>query len=393
MMRGVPLRYSVRNLWRRPWRTVMTLFGLSLLVGLIIFLAAFGRSVSRTLRLPGDPRHLVVLSKKAQTFEFSSIPAAELDRLAADVEDQLATGPFDQPLFSREVYHFVHVRLAKDPTKEPRRGLMLGIDPDLAEQMVIGFELTEGRLPEPEANEVMVGRAVAGRLRVPESMLAVGTTLFLRDVELKVVGVFEARGTLAENWMLLPHDDLRNTLGRRDYSFARMRVKDGTDLEALATRLNLDERYSIRVFSEETYFADFTSGFEHFQRFAVLLALVLCVGGILIGMNTMHNAVVGRIREIGTLRVLGFTKPRIFLAFLIESLSLGGLAGLLGAGFGLLTNGLPVRVPVAATFPVTVDGGALLVGIAAALLMGLLGILFPMARALRTSAVEAVRAV
>lgn len=393
MLRGVPLRYSVRNLWRRPWRTAMTLFGLSLLVGLIIFLAAFGRSVSRTLRLPGDPRHLVVLSKKAQTFEFSSIPAAELDRLEADVEDQLATGAFDEPLFSREVYHFVNVRLAGDPTHKPRRGLMLGIDPDLAEQMVIGFKLGEGRLPEREANEVMVGRAVAGRLRVPESMLAVGSSLFLRDVELKVVGVFEARGTLAENWILIPHDDLRNTLGRRDYSFARLRVKAGTDLEALATRLSLDERYSIRAFSEAAYFADFTSGFEHFQRFAVLLALVLCVGGILIGMNTMHNAVIGRIREIGTLRVLGFTKPRIFLAFLLESMLLGGLAGLVGAGFGLLTNGLPVRVPVAATFPVAVDLGALAVGIAAALLMGLLGILVPMARALRTSAVEAVRSV
>jgi ABC-type antimicrobial peptide transport system permease subunit len=248
-------------------------------------------------------------------------------------------------------------------------------------------------MPKPERNEVMVGRAVAGRLRVPESMLAVGSKLFLRDVEFTVVGAFEARGTLSENWMLLPHDDLRNTLGRRDYSFARMRVKDGADLEALATRLNLDERYSIRVFSEAAYFADFTSGFEHFQRFAVLLALVLCAGGILIGMNTMHNAVVGRIREIGTLRVLGFTKPRIFLSFLLESLLLCGLAGVVGAGFGLLTNGLPVRVPVAATFPVTVDAGALLVGFVAALLMGLLGIIFPMARALRTSPVEAVRAV
>jgi ABC-type lipoprotein release transport system permease subunit len=393
MLRGVPLRYSVRNLWRRPWRTAMTLFGLSLLVALITFLAAFGRSVARTLRLPGDPRHLVVLSKKAQTFEFSSIPAAELDLLASDVEDQLETGEFDEPLFSREIYHYVHVRLGSDPSGEQRRGLMLGIDPDLAEQMVIGFELTEGRLPEPERNEVMVGRAVAARLRAPEAMLAVGSKLHLRDIELTIVGTFEARGTLAENWMLLPHDDLRNTLGRRDYSFARMRVRDGVDLAALAKRLNLDERYSIRVLPEVEYFADFTAGFGHFQRFAVLLALVLCAGGILIGMNTMHNAVVGRIREIGTLRVLGFTKPRIFYAFLLESLLLCGLAGLVGAGLGLLTNGLPMRVPVAATFPVTVDGGALLVGIVAALLMGFLGIVVPMARALRTSAVEAVRAV
>jgi putative ABC transport system permease protein len=393
MWRGVPLRYSIRNLKRRPWRTGMTLFGLSLLVTLIIFLAAFGRSVARALRLPGDPRNLVVLSKKAQNFEFSSIPAAELDLLASDVADQLSTDEFDEPLFSREVYHFVNIRLGRDPTREPRRALLHGIDPDLAEHVVVGFELTGGRLPEPEANEVMVGRAVASRLRVPAPMVARGATLFLRDVEFTVVGTFEARGTLSENWILVPPDDLRNTLGRRDYSFARMRVKEGGDLEALASRLNLDERYSIRVLPEVTYFADFTSGFGHFQRFAVLLALLLCAGGVLIGMNTMHNAVVGRIREIGTLRVLGFTKSRIFLAFLLESLLLCGLAGVAGAGLGLLTNGLPVRVPVAATFPVTVDSGALLFGVAAALLMGLLGILFPMMRALRTSAVDAVRAV
>jgi len=208
-----------------------------------------------------------------------------------------------------------------------------------------------------------------------------------------VSGIFEARGTIAENWILLPHDDLRNTLGRRDYSFARMRLKDGTDLEALASRLSLDERYSIRVFPEATYFADFTSGFDHFQRFALLVALVLCIGGILTGMNTMHNAIAGRIREIGTLRVLGFSKVRIFLAFLMESLLLCGLAGIGGAALGLLTNGLPVRVPVAATFPVSVDGVALGIGIASAILMGLLGIFFPMLRALRMPPVEAVRAV
>jgi ABC-type antimicrobial peptide transport system permease subunit len=393
MIRGVPLRYSVRNLWRRPWRTAMTLFGLSLLVALIVFLAAFGRSVSRTLRLPGHPQQLVVLSKKAQTFEFSSIPAAELDLMESDVLDQLETGEFGEPLFSREVYHFVLVRLEKDPAKQELRSLMLGIDPDLAERMIEGFEVVEGDPPEPEANQVMVGRAVAGKLRVPESMLSVGSKMHLRDMELTVSGIFEARGTIAENWILLPQDDLKNALGRRDYSFTRMRVKEGVDMEALAERLNLDERYSVRVIPEVTYFADFTSGFDHFQRFAMLVALVLCMGGILTGMNTMHNAVAGRIREIGTLRVLGFTKFRIFLAFLMESLLLCGLAGVIGALLGTLANGLPVRIPVAATFPLTVDGGAMVVGIVSALLMGLLGILFPMARALRKSAVEAVRAV
>lgn len=392
-MRGVPLRYSVRNLWRRPWRTLMTIFGLSLLVALIIFLVAFGRSVSHALRLPGDPQNLVVLSKKAQNFEFSSIPAAELDVLASDVEEQLQTGELGDALFSREVYHFVNVRLEKDPENRDRRALLHGIDPDHAAPMIVGFRLTSGRLPELDQREVMVGRAVADKLRVPNSMLAEGAKLFVRDTGFTIVGTFEARGTLYENWILVPPDDLRVTLGRRDYSFARMKVREGVDLEALARRLSLDERYSLRVLRETSYFADFTSGFDNFQRFAALLALVLAVGGVLTGMNTMHNAVVGRIREIGMLRVLGFGKSRIFLAFMLESLMLSGLAGLLACGIGMITNGLPVRVPVAASFAVSVDATALVVGVALALSMGFLGILFPMVRALRTPAVEAVRAV
>ena len=124
----------------------------------------------------------------------------------------------------------------------------------------------------------------------------------------------------------------------------------------------------------------------------MLLAVVLAVAGILTGMNTLHNSVVGRIREIGTLRVLGFSKAKVFVAFLFEAVLLTGLAGLIGCGVGLLSHGLPVRVPVAATFPIVVDAVALAAGMTAALAMGILGLLFPMLRALRMAAPQAVRA-
>jgi putative ABC transport system permease protein len=391
-MHGVPLRYSLRNLWRRPARTVLTIFGLATLVALIVFLTAFGRSFGRALRLPGDPQNLIVLSKKAQTFELSSIAASELDSMAAAVADRLDPGPDGKPLYSKEVFHFVGLSLSTDPEAKIRRGLMHGIQPHLAESLLNSFELIEGRLPVPFENEVVAGRNAASRLKVDDDMLRPGTVIAFGDERFTVVGTFKAPGTLYENWLVTDVEDLSISLERSDYSFARMRVREGVDMDALATELSLDERYGVRVLRETVYFADFAEGFSHFQNFAVLIAVVLGIAGVLTGMNTLHNAVAGRIREIGTLRVLGFGKAKVYLAFLIEALLLTGAAGIVGCLIGYMTNGLPVRVPVAATFPVVVDAQALLIGFGAALLMGFAGLLFPMLRALGMPAVQAVRA-
>jgi ABC-type antimicrobial peptide transport system permease subunit len=391
-MRGVPLRYSIRNLGRRPGRTVLTFLGLTLIVAVVTFLVAFGRSIALSVRLPGDPRALIALSKKAHTFELSSIPASELDRLQGELTEELEEDEFGEPLLSKELFYFVTVRLHEDPEFQPRRGILHGMDPDLTDSMLLGFELVSGRLPEPGRLEIVVGRAVADKLRASPGMLAEGAKVQVRDAAFTVVGSFQAPGTLYENWILCHLEDLRNTLGRRDYSIARLRVRDGVDMRALATRLSLDERYELRVLPEQEYFADFMEGFDHFQQFAVLLALVLGIAGVLTGMNTMHNAVVGRIREIGVLRVLGFSRPSIFLSFLIESLILTAAAGAVACVLGVLTNGLPIRVPIAASFPLMVDVHAVAAGFAASLAIGVLGILFPMLRALRKPTVEAVRA-
>jgi putative ABC transport system permease protein len=392
-MKGVPLKYSVRNLLRRPARTFLTVLGLSLLTALIVFLVAFGRSFGRALRVPGDPRVLIALSKRAQTFEFSSIKPSDLDLLENSVVDDLDTTPAYVALFSKELFNYASVRLAGDAPGSSREGLVHGIRPELAAALLPGFVLTEGRLPVSGRNEVISGRNAASRLRAPASSLAPGSKIALGDnEEFTVVGRFKAPGTIYENWILADPEDLRQTLRRTDYSFARLKVKEGVDVKALGEKLSQDERYELRVLPEEVYFADFAAGFSHFEQFAVLLAVVLAVAGILTGMNTLHNSVVGRIREIGTLRVLGFSKAKVFVAFLFEAVLLTGIAGLVGCGVGLLSHGLPVRVPVAATFPIVVDAVALAAGMTAALAMGVLGLLFPMLRALRMAAPEAVRA-
>ena len=72
---------------------------------------------------------------------------------------------------------------------------------------------------------------------------------------------------------------------------------------------------------------------ETFHTFALIggvMALVITLGGLMVGMNTMYTAVTGRVREIGMLQVLGFSKRAILVSVLLESLWIALLGGLLG---------------------------------------------------------------
>jgi putative ABC transport system permease protein len=300
------------------------------------------------VRITGHPLNLVAVSKKAQSMELSSIAPADLDRLRNDVNDVLADGE-GGPRFSREVFRFTSIRLGVEESQH--RAKLHGIRPELMETMLAGFRLVEGDLPDPDDDEMIVGPRIARDLGIPEEMIEIDETVLVGDTMFTITGKFEAPGTLVEHWFLTDPERLRLAVRRSDWSFARMQLRDGVDLDALAKRLELDERYELRVLRETDYFADFAAGFGHFRTFSLLLALVLAIGGVLTGMNTMHNAVSGRIREIGVLRVLGFGRFQVLLAFLLEVMLLCAAAGVIGCALGWLSDGLPMKLPFAAAFP------------------------------------------
>ena len=70
----------------------------------------------------------------------------------------------------------------------------------------------------------------------------------------------------------------------------------------------------------------------------------MAVGSSFAAMNTMYAAVARRAREIGTLRVLGFSRGSILVSFFIESVLLAGLGGVLGCLLVLPLNGITTAV-------------------------------------------------
>jgi putative ABC transport system permease protein len=114
------------------------------------------------------------------------------------------------------------------------------------------------------------------------------------------------------------------------------------------------------------------------------------VAGALIGANTMYTAVINRIKEIATCRVLGFPRFDIFVSLMTESILLAVMGGIVGTLAGLLVNGLPLRISYGA-FYLVVDWVVLAAGLGLSLLIGCAGGLFPIIKGLRMKVVEGLR--
>ena len=120
------------------------------------------------------------------------------------------------------------------------------------------------------------------------------------------------------------------------------------------------------------------------------MALVITLGGIMVGMNTMYTAITGRIREIGMLQVQGFSKRSILGSFLLESLLIALVGGALGCALGSLVNGMPMQVTMG-VFVFRVDRLVIGLGMGLAVVIGVVGAFIPAVRAVRIRMVEAMR--
>ncbi len=398
-MTQLPFRYSIRNLVRRKTRTALTITGLALVVAAVVFMAAFSRSLAATFRETGDPDNMIIISKKAQTCVLSSISEKDCDlirsKLYEEAKEFVRTeewGTLNEPLISSEVYIGLNVDVIGGQAfrKGRQRGNVHGVDPQTAIAANSHVRLLEGRLPRQDRQELAVGGMAATRIGVSDEDLSVGRKLRFLGTDWTGVGRSDAPGTIMESEIWAHVEDLRLYLKRQDYSFMRVKLKDPQKMAELCKMLSTDEQFQVKAFPEQEYFADFAEGFDYFRQFAHAMALIILIGGVVAGMNTMYTSVMGRVREIGTLQVIGFSKTSVLSGIMTESILISLAGGFLGSILGTLANGLPMKIPMAA-FRVRVDWPVFAWALAAAFFIGTCGALVPACRALRLRMVDAIR--
>jgi putative ABC transport system permease protein len=148
---------------------------------------------------------------------------------------------------------------------------------------------------------------------------------------------------------------------------------------------------------ESEYYEKQGSGTSTFiTAMGVMIGVFFSIGAMIGAMITMHASIANRQREIGTLRALGFSRLSILTSFLIESVALALVGGVIGALASLLMSFVRFSTMNFASFCEIVftfepTPGILIRAMVLAAVMGLLGGLFPAIRAARMNPILAMR--
>jgi putative ABC transport system permease protein len=247
------------------------------------------------------------------------------------------------------------------------------------------LNIVEGE-PLATNHQVIVGKAIAASLKKK-----VGDTLVLGGTRFRIVGIYESGGGWEELGGVITLRDAQTFTGRpRKVTLYFVKVRDPQQAQAVMDHINREYPDVHAALSGE-----FVEQMPDMQAMNAMMGgisfLAVVVGGLGV-MNTMLMAVLERTREIGVLRAVGWRRRAVLGMILREALLLsiiGGVGGVLIA-FGLVSGLMAVPSigeALRAVWTADVFGRALLV----ALLLGLLGGLYPAYRATRLQPIEALR--
>jgi putative ABC transport system permease protein len=380
---------TLRSISQRLGSSVVAVIGIAGVVIVFTAVLSIAEGFQAAMSEKGDPRRVIVLRSGADT-ELTSGFGGDHARIIMDAPGIARDG--DGPHASPELFVVVGHPMKRGgaDANVPLRGVSeaaLKVRPEV--------RIAEGRMFTPGTNEIVVGRA-ASRQFVG---LEVGTSVRWGEATWQVVGIFEANGSVAESELWCDARVLQPAYRRgNSYQSVLALLENEDTFQTLKDALSADPRVQVTVVREREYYLEQSQVMQRIIRtIGFLIAALMGLGAIFGAVNTMYSAVSSRTREIATFRALGFGRSPVVVSVLAEALLLSLIGGLLGGGVawlafdGYQTATMNWQSFSQVAFAFAVTPSLLLRGLLYAMLMGLLGGLFPAIRAARLPVVTALR--
>ena len=386
---ALPLKYNIRNIVVRKGSTLATAFTIGLTVAVFLMVMALARGIDLTLSTSGEPLNVIVL-REGSTAELNSTVTRENfnDLLYLDGIEREG----QQPLATAELITLIYK--ARKGMSQGSNVTVRGVGP-MSFKLRSGFKTVAGRLFQPGQTEAVVSKRIAERFQG----LDIGDRFRIQTTDYTVVGLFDSAGKAFESEIWVDVNSLQSTTKREGgFSSALLRAKDQNALTALTKRITDDQKLHLKALSERTFYEDQQGTASGALKWlAVFIAVIMAIGAGFAGMNTMYAAVARRTKEIGTLRVLGFSRLSILVAFLLESIAIALIGAVIGIVLSLPLNFVSTGTSnfvtfseIAFNFRVTTD--LMLMALLFGGVIGLIGSLLPSIRASRFKIVDALRA-
>ena len=380
---------NLRSLPQRKWTSLATVVAIALVTGVLLAFLAMANGFQATVAGTGAPDVMIAL-RKGSGNEINSILSREQVLLLGEAPG-LAKGADGKPLLSPELYVIVDGIKKSSNTKAnlPLRGLG-----PLADEVRRGIRVVAGRMFRPGTNELVVGRAVQKQFRGFE----LGAKIRLASQNWVVVGEFEAGGTVFESEIWADVAVLQGLYQRGStVQTMRARLSDPAQLDKIRAFSEADPRLKLDIRSETDFYAGQSRNIGDLILYLGWpLAIAMSFGAIAGALNTMFASVDARTREIATLRAIGFRGTPAFIGTMVESLILAAIGGVVGAiGTYLFFDGVSAATLgsnfTQVVFSLKLSWSLVLQGLILAVIIGLVGGVFPAWRAARVPLLAAFK--
>ncbi len=386
---ALPLYYNLRNVRIRWQVTMLAVGGIALVVAVFAVLMSMCEGFRVALKSTGRTDNGIIVQRGSASELTSGVPLEHRNMIIVD--DRVARGADGQPLASWE--WVIVISLPKATDGSPTNVTLRAVIPRTFEVRG-GVKIVEGRSFTAGLDEVIVGRKLTERIRG----IKVGESVKFQQKQLKIVGIFESLGGAFESEIWGDFDTFGAMFQRGSGSNSLVvRMKDPAAIPELDKWIRAQPQMQLQALSERKYYEDQAGPLAAILRnLASAVAFIMGVGAVFGAMNTMYAIVAARTREIGTLRALGFSRRAILASFLIESVILAIVGGAVGCVLAFPMNGFSTGTgqtqsfsEIAFAFQIT--PGIVLIGLAFAAVMGIVGGLLPAFRGARLPITSALR--
>ena len=359
---------AVQSLWQRSTRTLLTLGAIGITVGGIMALEGTIRGASAMVSgMAGDAEIMIRQAGIADT-GYSAIDERIGKKLATMPEIRTVSGmSFTATMIPETGAFFIIQGLAPNEYRIQRVNVVEG-------------ERMTGN------HQMMLGRLMADAMEK-----GVGENLELSGMRFKIVGIYESGSAWEEMGGIISMRDAQAFMGKpRKVSMYMVKVEDPSQSRQIVDAINAQFPEVHAALTGE--FAEQMPDMENMDAMmAGISFLAILVGGIGV-MNTMLMAVLERTREIGVLRALGWRRRRILGMIIQEAILLGIFGAIAGVFIAIGLAALLAQAPMVgdSVSPIwEIDIFIRAIGIA--LMLGIIGGIYPAFRATRLQPVEALR--